>query len=258
MIFLIFNTSNPLEIEVITVSIPLSVLFILLYFLIFRRRKVAPSPPPVSLPTPVPAQQNLPEQKPPQEIDLTKVMSKMDKMQSDLSKTIVDNNNELKNLFENLNKNLEDLALSIKASKSDQESPFNVIAEIENKKTNVPIPLKKSEENELVSKFENNEMESIPSSPNLKKVIQLSTLLAVMDYDKEKLMALHKLDLLSANDFELLVRIEDVLAKNKKITASDLAIITFDLMKSYSSADPDSVKYVSLVLGDRNGGRDNK
>lgn len=261
MLFAILNSIDlsTLEIEVVTVSIPLTTLFILLYFFVLRKRSnvtktvTTPSTPPSPLPTP-PVQQV--EQRQVQEIDLNKVMSKMDKMQSDLSKTIADSNNEIKNLFENLAKNIEDLALSIKATKSDEESPFNIIAEEKNNLT----PMKKFEAREEQKESVSNLISSSSSSSslNLKKIVQLSTLLAVMDYDKEKLMALYKLDLLSALDFELLVKIEDILAKNKKINASDLAIIAFDLLKSYDSADPDAVKYVSLVLGDQNGGRDNK
>jgi hypothetical protein len=80
-----------------------------------------------------------------------------------------------------------------------------------------------------------------------------------MDYDKEKIMALFKLDLLSPDDIAMLAKIEDVLSKNKgKISASDLAIIAYDIARTYESADADTVKYVSLVLGDRNGGRSDK
>jgi hypothetical protein len=224
----------------LVVSLPLAVFFILLFLFVFRRRiRLSKSPSQIQ---PQTIQAQVPSQ-PKVDVDLSKVTSRIDKMQSDITKAITDSNTELKDTIEGLGKNLEDLALAIKSTKSDSESPFNSVIEDTKKMASDIISVSSKKE----------------YSVDLKKLVQLSTLLAIMDYDKEKIMALFKLDLLSPDDIAMLAKIEDVLSKNKgKISASDLAIIAYDIARTYESADADTVKYVSLVLGDRNGGRSDK
>jgi len=236
----------------LVVSIPLVVFFILLFLFLFKRRIRFSRSPQQTQPQPTPQTQQLPQPKV-EQVDLTKLTSRIDKMQSDITKAIIDSNTELKDTIEGLGKNLEDLALAIKSTKSDAESPFNSVIEETKKIKNDIISVtdkttseKKREEGNL-------------SSVNLKKLVQLSTLLAVMDYDKEKIMALFRLDLLSPEDVAMLAKIEEVLSKNKnKISASDLAVIAYDIARTYESADSDTVKYVSFVLGDENGRRSDK
>ncbi len=225
--------SNPILELLLLVSLPLAVFFVMLFLYVFKFNK------PKQV---IPQSQQQPIQQPMQNVtvDLNKITGKIDKMQSDLSKVITDGNNEIKESIQNLGKNLEELALAIKATKSDEESPFN----IENIKDN-------DSKTSLVS-------QSLPNV-DLKKIIQLSVLLFVMDYDKEKIISLFRLDLLSSKDVETVEKIEEILAKNRtKISASDLALIAYDIAKVSNAVDNDVVKYISLILGDLNGGRGNQ
>ncbi|BDC17319.1 hypothetical protein HS5_02090 [Acidianus sp. HS-5] len=178
-------------------------------------------------------------------VDISKITGRIDKMQNDLSKVISDSNNEIKESIQGLGKNLEELALAIKASKSDEESPFNIESVIRKEDNN-------SNTSSVIG-------ESLPNNIDLKKIIQLSVLLFMMDYDKEKIISLFRLDLLSSKDVETIEKIEEILAKNRaKISASDLALVAYDIAKVSNTVDNDVVKYISLILGDLNGGRSNQ
>lgn len=233
--------SNPIFDVLLLVSLPLAVFFVMLFLYLFKFNKPRPQQTPIQ---PQVQQQTQPQQN--VVIDISKITGRIDKMQSDLSKVIVDSNNEVKESIQNLGKNLEELALAIKASKSDEESPFNIEGIANQGKEEV-----------VADKVIINQ--NLPNNIDLKKIIQLAVLLFVMDYDKEKIISLFRLDLLSSKDVEIIEKIEEILAKNRaKISASDLALVAYDIAKVSNTVDNDVVKYISLVLGDMNGGRSNQ
>ncbi|MFP3202952.1 MAG: hypothetical protein RXR43_12215 [Sulfolobus sp.] len=233
--------SNPIFDVLLLVSLPLAVFFVTLFLYLFKFNKSRPQQTPIQ---PQVQQQTQPQQN--VVIDISKITGRIDKMQSDLSKVIVDSNNEVKESIQNLGKNLEELALAIKASKSDEESPFNIEGIANQGKEEVVA------DRAIIN-------QNLPNNIDLKKIIQLAVLLFVMDYDKEKIISLFRLDLLSSKDVEIIEKIEEILAKNRaKISASDLALVAYDIAKVSNTVDNDVVKYISLVLGDMNGGRSNQ
>lgn len=95
----------------------------------FRRPTGTNSSAQSAIPSPIPPPPQQPTQTstPQPQQDISKITSRVDKMEADLAKMISDTSTELRQSVENLGKNLEDLALAIKATKSDAESPFNLI-----------------------------------------------------------------------------------------------------------------------------------
>ncbi len=257
-----------------SVGVPLSIFFVLLFFFIIkpgrinlniRRSSSNPSPTqsnpslstsatPQVQQTPV-QQTTQPNQS--QSQDLSKIISRVDKMQADLTKAITDTSTELKQSIDNLGKGLEDLALAIKSTKSDAESPFNFIP------VNEPEPKPLSEQAKPVNLPTESSFQNITSSilpkVDIRKMIQLSILLAILDYDKVKIKALLNLGLITPEDFEMIAKIEDIIQKNRpKIDAMELALIAYDIAKSYNSTDSELVRYMSVLLGDGNGRRNNQ
>lgn len=229
--------SNPIFDVLLLVSLPLAVFFVMLFLYLFKSNKTKPQQVSTQPQVQQQAQQSV-------EIDISKITGRIDKMQNELSKVIINSNNEIKESIQNLGKNLEELALAIKASKSDEESPFNV-EEVVNTQQGEGI----------ADKMDQN----LSTNIDLKKIIQMAALLFVMDYDKEKIISLFRLDLLSSKDLEIIEKIEEILTKNRaKISASDFALVAYDIAKVSNAVDNDVVKYISLVLGDANGGRSNQ
>ncbi|MCH1770292.1 MULTISPECIES: hypothetical protein [Metallosphaera] len=259
-----------------SVGVPLSIFFVLLFFFVLRpgrinfRRSTSTNssaqsaiPSPLPSPIPPPPQQPTQTSTPQPQQDISKITSRVDKMEADLAKMISDTSTELRQSVENLGKNLEDLALAIKATKSDAESPFNLIQlneqdpktsrdSVDAKFTGLNIPNSSSSITQDISQ---NELPNI----NLKKLIQLSILLAILDYDKVKIRALLNLGLISPQDLEMISKIEDIIHKNRpKVDAAELALIAYDIAKSYNSVDSELVKFMSVLIGDGNGRRDNQ
>jgi len=237
----------------VSVSIPLSVFFVLLFFFVLRPRGLtfrrgSTNPPPQS-PQPTQTQQPPPLPSVPPQQDLSKITTRIEKMQSDITKLISDSTAEFKQSVEALGKNLEDLALALKAYKSDVESPFN------------NIPVNDHEEHPSASTLQGSlqspqqRIDTVALSKiDLKKLIQLSVLLAVLDYDKSKIRALINLDLITPRDLEMIAKIEEIIHKNRpKIDATELALLAYDIARSYDSVDSDLVRYMSVILGEGDG-----
>lgn len=74
-----------------------------------------------------------------------------------------------------------------------------------------------------------------------------------------KIRALLNLGLISPQDLEMISKIEDIIHKNRpKVDAAELALIAYDIAKSYNSVDSELVKFMSVLIGDGNGRRDNQ
>ncbi|MCG3109722.1 hypothetical protein L3N51_02017 [Metallosphaera sp. J1] len=254
-----------------SVGVPISIFFVLLFFFVLRPGRInlnirrSSNPSSVQPNTFQASSVNISTQQPPQpstqsqpQQDLSKITSRVDKMQADLAKMITDTSTELKQSIDNLGKGLEDLALAIKATKSDAESPFNFIP-INEPEQKSEIPAKSTNLSTYTPPSNNSSSQAGLPKVDIRKLVQLSILLAILDYDKVKIRALLNLGLITPEDLELIAKIEDIIQKNRpKIDATELALIAYDIAKSYDSADSELVRYMSVLLGDGNGRRNNQ
>jgi anti-sigma28 factor (negative regulator of flagellin synthesis) len=232
-------TSNPLIILILTVSIPLAVFFFFTFQFIIPgrlprfRSKAQPAQPQAAQSQQNPANQ-VPstQQEQPKEDPTKPLLTRMDKMQSELVKAQREGVAELKEAIQSLATSLEDTALTLKSAQSDRASPFNLVTEEQHPS-------------------EHKEIAEFPAgSVNLPKFIQMCALLEAMEYDNDKIRDLYDLSLLSSEDMELLTRIQEFLSNNKgKYKARDLAMTAYHIAETYRSSSPEMRKFLMTIRG---------
>lgn len=167
------------------------------------------------------------------------ITSRIDKLQLDLSKSMNENYSQLKGVMEKVSESIENAVLAIKAEQSDQRSPFNVV-----------LPSERDHE------VKGNIKEELSIGVDLERFIKLCTLIELMDYNHEKISSLYDLRILSAEDMEIILKVEQFIKENNgKYRAKDLAIIGYKIASSYGRASVEMKKSILLLTGGEENGK---
>ncbi|QIW22708.1 hypothetical protein EWF20_00010 [Sulfolobus sp. S-194] len=235
---------SPLFILLVTISIPLTAFFILLFKVILPKTskpKTLQQPPPSEQ---VPQQQQQQEKTQQLEETFKILINKIDKYQSDLANVINTSMNDLKQMIQSMNSSIEDVVLSLKASQADSTSPFNIIT-------------KESDEGQKPEGAKSlKAMAEIVGTSNidLTSFVRNCVLLEVLEYDDSKITALYELGYISADDMYILMKIQSYIRANSgKIRAKELANIAMNVAESYSAITADMKKYLLVLEANKNG-----
>ncbi|MCW1302544.1 MAG: hypothetical protein QXF46_09045 [Thermofilaceae archaeon] len=230
---------SPLLTILVSISIPLTVFFILFFKLLLPRLSRTKS---MQQPTQSqqPVQQVQQVQRDQQlEDTLKNLINRMDKYQSELVNTISNSMEEFKQMIQNLNSSIEDAVLSLKSTQADLASPFNVVS---------------SEQKSEGGKDLKAVAEIVGSTNvNLSSFIRNCVLLEVLEYDDAKITSLYNLGYISADDMYIIIKIQSYIRTNNgKIRAKDLASIAMNVAESYSSATAEMKKYLLVLEAGKN------
>jgi hypothetical protein len=231
---------------VLTIAIPLAVLFYVLRRFLLGNQVQQSAPPPTQPPL---AREERAAQVTQQEDQIKPLVQKMDKLRDDLVKVITNNAEELRKSVEAISSSLEEALVSIKSVEADRKSPFNLTFQ-EGKEIEAREP-RGSPELEGQG-----ELRGLKAGVNvdLPNFVKLCVLLEVMDYDDSKVRSLYELGLLSPDDMRVVMKVEEFLRQNSgKVKALDLAKMAVNVAESYGTVTPEMKRFLLLVTGEVSG-----
>jgi hypothetical protein len=148
--------------------------------------------------------------------------AKLDRVEGNITKSVNSGIEQIRSEFISLVEKMENLILAVKSAQSDNSSPFNLQSAQE-----FPA-LEKDQKNEVIRELGNSD---------LKTLLVSCAVLEILNYNREQIDLLYEIGVLSPKHLEMIDRVQEIIARQKRISAKEVAQIALQALIPASFGD---------------------